>query len=292
MEKIEILFIDDDKNTLSVIKNHFDSFISNIKLFTCSSVDEALVLLDKKKFDAILCDLKMPEKNGLLLLHTLRDRGDQTYFILYTAYGEKDDAIRALNFGANHYIQKNHDYDNLASKLTNLIKENKRTNKELTSKKSDLVQGEKYLPTIFLAGVNEDKDALNEIYKELTKGNYADVFMFLKIKYPGEKFKPANDERIRKRDFFIACFSTNTNRRVDSLFHREVKIALDVFLNKHPDAFYIIPIKLDNCKIPNYVVESERAKDLTYSKYSNKDCIKQIKKSIDKELKRRSDLEK
>jgi len=153
-------------------------------------------------------------------------------------------------------------------------------------------ESEKYIPTIFLAGVNEDKDKLNEIYKKLTRNNYADVFMFLAKKYIGEKFKPANDERIKKSDFFIPCFSSNAQKRLDSLFHREVAIGLDTLLSRHPDALYFLPIKLDECDIPNYVVESERAKDITYAKYSDDNWMKQIKESIERELKRRSKLEK
>ncbi|MHA1126374.1 MAG: HEAT repeat domain-containing protein [Candidatus Heimdallarchaeota archaeon] len=147
-------------------------------------------------------------------------------------------------------------------------------------------------PKIFLAFIIEDESKVNEIYSNLSRGDKYDIYMFLENKIAGEKFEKANVKRIEEYDFFIGCFSQNTASKTRTLFHQEVKLALKESSNRNPDSIYFIPIKLDECKIPDYVVKSERASDFTYVKYSDPNVYRDIRKSIDTELIRRKKIEK
>jgi len=66
---------------------------------------------------------------------------------------------------------------------------------------------------------------------------------------PGADFRREIEIRIRKSDYFIACFSTNS---VDhrGVVQRELKIALDV-LEEFPEGqVFVIPVRLNDCKVP------------------------------------------
>jgi DNA-binding NtrC family response regulator len=73
----------------------------------------ALAAAGSSRFDAIVCDLKMPEMDGLECLRSLRSRGTETPFILMTAYATVSTAVEAMKLGAFDYIQKPFDADQI-----------------------------------------------------------------------------------------------------------------------------------------------------------------------------------
>ena len=77
-----------------------------IQVDLASSAKEAHSKLNKKKFDVIVSDYQMPIKNGLQFLKELKEKDNNTPFILFTGKGREEVAIQALNLGANRYINK------------------------------------------------------------------------------------------------------------------------------------------------------------------------------------------
>ena len=71
------------------------------------SVDEAFKKMQSQVFDAIVSDYEMPQKNGLDFLKELREKGNEIPFILFTGKGREDVAVKALNLGADRYLNKN-----------------------------------------------------------------------------------------------------------------------------------------------------------------------------------------
>ncbi|KXA93401.1 hypothetical protein AKJ64_00725 [candidate division MSBL1 archaeon SCGC-AAA259E17] len=63
----------------------------------------------EKDYDAVVADYQMPEMDGLELLEMLRERGDNTPFIILTGKGGEEVAIKALNLKADGYIRKGSD---------------------------------------------------------------------------------------------------------------------------------------------------------------------------------------
>ena len=94
------------------------------------SVDEALKKMDKQQYDAIVSDYEMPQKNGLEFLKELRDQNNQIPFILFTGRGREDVAVKALNLGADSYINKNGSPETVYCELADAI------NKTVERKKS------------------------------------------------------------------------------------------------------------------------------------------------------------
>lgn len=102
---IKILFVDDDveflKSAKQCLKLH-----GNYEI-TCSfSVTKALEILTKNKFDVILSDLQMPIIDGLEFLKKLREKNNNTPFILFTVTEDKEKALKAFNLGASGFIGK------------------------------------------------------------------------------------------------------------------------------------------------------------------------------------------
>lgn len=73
---------------------------------TAVSVDEAFLKLKNQRYDAIVSDYEMPVKNGLDFLTELRKEKNNIAFIVFTGRGKEEVASRALNLGADYYINK------------------------------------------------------------------------------------------------------------------------------------------------------------------------------------------
>ena len=81
--------------------------------------DEAL---RTAKFDVVLLDLGLPGRDGLEVLQGLRRRGDATPVIILTARDEVSDRIAGLDAGADDYIVKPFDLDELAARMRSVLR--------------------------------------------------------------------------------------------------------------------------------------------------------------------------
>lgn len=106
---ISILNIDDEPGLLELSKTYLEKENEHFEVDTSISAIDALEKLEKKKYDAIISDYKMPGMNGLELLKALRNQGNNIPFIIFTGKGREEVAIEALNLGADRYIQKGGD---------------------------------------------------------------------------------------------------------------------------------------------------------------------------------------
>ena len=99
-----ILIIDDEENfrhMLSVIlkKEKYD-------IETASNGEEGLQKVADSPFDQILCDIRMPQMDGLEFLREVQKMGVNATIIMMSAYGTVDSAIEAMKLGAYDYISK------------------------------------------------------------------------------------------------------------------------------------------------------------------------------------------
>lgn len=79
----------------------------------CSSVVEALRILDSESFDIIITDLKMPGMTGLDLIHQLQHRPHGAQILMVTAHASVESAVDAMRHGAFDYIEKPFGVDQL-----------------------------------------------------------------------------------------------------------------------------------------------------------------------------------
>ena len=122
---IRVLHVDDDSNLLRISKQ-FMEMEGPLQVDTALSVEEALEKLEKEKYDIVVSDYQMPEKDGLEFLKTLRSKGNAIPFIMFTGKGREEVVIKALNLGASQYLNKTGEtttvYRELVHSITELVK--------------------------------------------------------------------------------------------------------------------------------------------------------------------------
>lgn len=107
-----ILIVDDDINLCTVLEEELIEIGYNARSVNCA--DGALKMLQSgTHIDLILLDLKMPEKDGFYVLETLRRNKIQVKVIVLTAYADVKSAIDSAKLGANDFISKPYDLDEL-----------------------------------------------------------------------------------------------------------------------------------------------------------------------------------
>jgi two-component system response regulator QseB len=78
--------------------------------------------LHSLQFDLVLLDLGLPERDGLTVLRELRRRNDATPVIILTARDDRQDRIDGLDAGADDYIVKPFDLDEVAARMRSVLR--------------------------------------------------------------------------------------------------------------------------------------------------------------------------
>lgn len=118
---LRILHVDDDSSLLEISKQIL-LVQEKFEIDFASSVNEAFIKLERKKYDAIISDYEMPTKNGLDFLKQLRERKSWIPFILFTGKGREEIAIKALNLGADGYYNKQGNPETVYGELAHGVK--------------------------------------------------------------------------------------------------------------------------------------------------------------------------
>ncbi|MCC2596884.1 response regulator [Pusillimonas sp. MFBS29] len=82
----------------------------------------AEALLTASEYDAVIMDLRLPDKHGLVLLREMRNRGDVTPVLILTAQGALQDRVRGLNLGADDFLTKPFALEELEARLSALVR--------------------------------------------------------------------------------------------------------------------------------------------------------------------------
>ncbi|MFZ2071985.1 MAG: response regulator [Halobacteriota archaeon] len=121
---IRVLHVEDEKGARDVTRLFLEKKGHNVyKITQALSAEQGLEKVENAEFDVIVSDYKMSGMDGLEFLKELRNRGNDTPFILFTGKGEEKVAIEALNKGANRYIKKQGRPDVLFDTLGRYIQE-------------------------------------------------------------------------------------------------------------------------------------------------------------------------
>jgi DNA-binding NtrC family response regulator len=92
---------------------------------------EALSLVSKQAYDIVICDIRLPKVDGLVLLRHIHRESPGTAVVLITAYGNVNDAVMALREGASDYVTKPIDPEALMSRVVARIAERHDLTREL-----------------------------------------------------------------------------------------------------------------------------------------------------------------
>jgi len=84
--------------------------------------DAAVAALTTETFAAVVLDLGLPKRDGLSVLQWLRGRHDATPVLILTARDQLEDKVRGLDLGADDYVLKPFDLDEIAARLRALVR--------------------------------------------------------------------------------------------------------------------------------------------------------------------------
>lgn len=105
LAKPQILVIDDDESMRFMLQTKL--FASGFNVTLAASGSHAQQIFQSgKSFDLILCDLKMPLKNGIDVLKFMREQSIMTPTIIVTGFPERDKIISAAQMGVQDVLVK------------------------------------------------------------------------------------------------------------------------------------------------------------------------------------------
>lgn len=116
---MRILISDDEENIRNLMKRFFS--LDNISCDTAENGLSAQRMIRENAYDALLVDLRMPGLDGLSLIRWLRAEGFRMPVIMISAHGDITDAVSALKEGADDYVVKPFDPEELTIKLKSLV---------------------------------------------------------------------------------------------------------------------------------------------------------------------------
>jgi len=128
-----ILVIDDENSIRSTLKEILEYESYEVDL--AASGQEGLNLFTEKKHDIILCDIKMPEMDGLEVLGKLFDISPDAQVIMISGHGNIDTAVTAIKQGAYDFIEKPLDLNRLLITIRNAEDKTTLLNETRTLKK-------------------------------------------------------------------------------------------------------------------------------------------------------------
>jgi len=202
----KILVVEDDLHQLQACVNRLELSPELYKIDTASNADDAIIKLEKKVYDAVVTDLKMPTEDyeGFRVIKKIKKNDpkfQRTKVLVWTIVGEAkpEEGIRALRLALQHgvadYIMK--DWDNHLEILDLTIR------KEIQKIDiSPINQGQVFIDSPY--------DKHHEgIYKELKEREENSDFTFIRAddQFHGNYLKEEIYRQIRESEFIIAFIS-------------------------------------------------------------------------------------
>ncbi len=120
---MKILIVEGEQRLANLLKKGLEENAFVVDL--ASDGEEGLYMAETYPYDAVLLDIMLPEMDGLAILQSLRARAMDVPVLLVTARGDVDDRIKGLNLGADDYIAKPFDLEELIARLRSVIRRSK-----------------------------------------------------------------------------------------------------------------------------------------------------------------------
>ena len=119
MIKGKVIVIDDEVNAAAALETLLRE--DGYEVSSAHDAREGLALLEKTDADVVLTDLRMPGMDGLELLQRIKEIRPEVMVLLMTAYGTVKTAVRAMKLGAEDYLGKPIDVEELEVVLERVI---------------------------------------------------------------------------------------------------------------------------------------------------------------------------
>src|SRR6185369_2596585 len=110
-----ILIIDDEEQLRKLLVRIIG--LENFMVEEAGTIKAGFDYLERKQIDVVLCDVKLPDGNGVEFVKAAKNKYPVTEFILLTAYANIPDGVLAMKNGAFDYIMKGDDNDKIVPLL-------------------------------------------------------------------------------------------------------------------------------------------------------------------------------
>jgi two-component system NtrC family response regulator len=140
MKNYTILIIDDEAAQRDVLTGYLKK--KGYKILSASSGKEGIETANSNQVDIIFSDYKMPDITGLEVLEQVKKINPEISFVIVTAYGTVENAVKAMRLGAYDYLSKPIDLDELDLMIGRII-ENKNLKSENELLKTQLKEKHK-----------------------------------------------------------------------------------------------------------------------------------------------------
>lgn len=137
---IKILIIEDEEPIRRVLKRILSEEDKTYHIDEAFDGLEGIKKVVKNEYDLVLCDIKMPHKDGLEVLSHAKKEGIFSPFIMLTGHGNIETAVEAMKLGAYDFIPKPPDLNRLliavrnALEVKNLVQENVQLKKKIAKR--------------------------------------------------------------------------------------------------------------------------------------------------------------
>jgi len=112
---LRVLLVDDEEDIIEVIQDRLEAY--GFTVVTAGTGLEALKKLSQEKFDGVFLDVRMPEMGGIEALEEIRKRDQTIPIIIITSSSTREAAVEAIAKGANDYILKPFEWEELKAKI-------------------------------------------------------------------------------------------------------------------------------------------------------------------------------
>tara|TARA_A100001011_G_scaffold53024_1_gene51331 strand:+ start:5700 stop:6866 length:1167 start_codon:yes stop_codon:yes gene_type:complete len=134
-----ILIVEDEDAIRRVLKKVLSEENPKYKFDEASDGEIAISLIKKQHYDLVLCDIKMPKKDGIEVLEFVSSYDSSIPVIMISGHGDLKTAVKAMRMGAYDYIEKPPDLNNLLNSVRSALvktktKKNPKKNKKTNSK--------------------------------------------------------------------------------------------------------------------------------------------------------------
>ena len=129
----QILIVEDEANISRVLHKILIDVDKNINVSEAADGVEAISMVDTQTYDLILCDIKMPKKDGIEVLEHIQNVSPQSAVVMISGHGDLETAVKAMRMGAYDYISKPPDLNHLLQTVNAALQRDTSPNKKVKS---------------------------------------------------------------------------------------------------------------------------------------------------------------
>ena len=128
-EQKRLMLVDDDPNLILLVRDYLE--FRGYEVITAENGKVALAELENSLPDLIICDIMMPEMDGYTLVQIIREQPKTEWIpvLFLSAKGQSQDRVKGLNTGADVYIVKPFEPEELVAQVESSLKQAERLRK-------------------------------------------------------------------------------------------------------------------------------------------------------------------